>query len=349
MSPLSKNYEKAVLGGAVVIAAGLLFLGWQKLGSSSEEFSAEPVGRGKNDPAVKEGDLVSTAKASYQLKRDWVKGDDEGRPVDLLTGVALFVNKNDPTKPVDLIEGDPVHPPIPNQWWIDNRIDPGFGNSPLRDEDEDGFSNSEEFIAKTDPKDARDYPGLITKLSYVGEESVGWVLRPGFEADGAFTFTYNDSKRGANKVGANAPIAPGGLFFAEGAAKGRFKLLGSEVRKEVNEAIKAPVDVTYVKIEDQRPNKKGDIYEIPAMFRTGNARMFTRYDRTAVLTLDALGMAGKEFRVEEKTAFSLPPGSDAKNFTISEITPEQITIEMTDKNGKKTFHIAKGAKGPSAD
>jgi hypothetical protein len=350
MSWFSENYEKAALGGAAVVAAGLFYLGWQKYGSVDEDFSAEPKGVGSNDPAVKDGDRVSTAKASFGLTREWVQGEDNGRPVDLFTGVALFVNKNDKSKPVDLLKDAPVHPPIPNGWWIEHRIDPGFGDSPQRDADEDGFSNLEEFTAKTDPNNAKDYPSLLAKLSYVGDESVQWVLRPGFESNGAFTFEYSDNLRKANKIGAANPVPPGQIFFAEGdVAKGRFKFIGSEKRREMNEAIRAEVDVTIVKVEDQKPNKLGKVYEIPSMFRRGDAGKFSQYDRTAILTLDAVGMAGNEFRVEENTEFSLPPGGGKATFKLIEVTPDKITVETTDKDGTKVTHeFAKGDKGPIA-
>ncbi|QTN31815.1 hypothetical protein HZ994_05560 [Akkermansiaceae bacterium] len=352
MSWISKNYEKAALGGAAVVAAGLVFVGWQKYGSVAEDFSAEASGPvpGKSNPAVKEGDLVPTAKASFSLSRSWQKGDDAGRPVDLFTGVALFVNKNDKTRPLDLIDGEMVHDPIPNSWWIEHRIDPGFGDSPQRDADEDGFSNLEEYNAKTDPNDNKSYPSLLTKLSFASDESVQWVLRPGFESDGKFTFEYSDGAGRRNNIGAGNPIPKGQVFFADGAAKGRFKYLDFEKRRVLNEAIKAEVDVTFVIIEDQKPNKLGDKYEIPAMFRRGEADKFSYYDRTAVLTLAALGMAGEEFRVEENTEFSLPPGGEKKDFKVTQVTPDQITIEATGPDGqKKTYEYAKGDTGPIAE
>lgn len=352
MSWFSENYEKAALGGAAVVAAGLLFAGWQKYGTVGDDFSAEPRGSGANDPSVKDSDQVSTAIASFNLRRELVQGEDNGRPVDLFTGVALFVNKNSPNEPVDLNGAgvEPVHPPIPNQWWIENRIDPGYGDSPQRDADEDGFSNIDEFTAQTDPNDPRAYPALISKLSYVGDESVQWVLRPGFEAQGAFTFEYSDGLGKGNKVGAANPVPPGQVFFEEGAAQGRFKMLGSEKRMVRNEAIKADVETTFVKVEDQRPNKLGTVYEIPAQFRKSDARDFAYYDRTAILSLDALGLAGEEFKVEENTAFSLPPGGKNNNYKVTEVTPDRVSIEMTDKDGKKTtYGIAKGETGPTPE
>lgn len=348
MSWISENYEKAALGVGLVAAAGLAFVGWSKLSSVEEDFSYVPEGTGPNDPSVKNAGAVSKAQSHLQIKREWVKGDYEGRPVDLFTGVALFVNKNDLNNPVDLITGAPVHPPIPNSWWIDNRIDPGFGDSPQRDEDEDGFSNLAEFNAETDPNNDSEYPALITKLSYVGDESVQWVLRPGFKgADGSFTFTYGDGKAN-NRVGAAEPIPPGGIFFENDPAKGRFKLLGSEEREVMNEAIQAMQNVTFVSVEDQKPNKKGKVYEIPALFRNADAAKFSYYDRTAVLSLEALGLAGQEFKVEENTTFALPPGDDKKAYKVTVVTPESVVIEFTGEDGKVVTHeIFKGAVGPA--
>ncbi len=349
MSWISENYEKAAVGVATVALLGLTFMGWHRLNSVEEDFSDEPAGSGQNDPAVPAADEVSTARSSFQLKHEWTKGDYEGRPVDLFTGVPLFVNKNNQVDPVDLPTSPPVHPPVPNQWWIDNRIDPGFGDSPQRDADEDGFSNVEEFTAQTDPNDPREFPSLIGKLGYVGDEAVEWVLRPGFEAQGGFTFDYSDSLRRKARVSAANVVMPGETFFGEGPMENRFKLLGSERRKQANEAIGAEVDVTIVRVEDQKPNKKGIVYEIPSMFRKKDARQFSNHDRTAILSLAALGMEGQEFKVEERSSFSLPPDGKEKVYMLKEITPEKITVEHTAQGGEsKTYEILIGSVGPVA-
>jgi hypothetical protein len=350
MSWISENYEKAAVGAAVLAAAGLAYAGWNKIGSVDLDFGSTPRGpkSDQKDPGVKSAGMVAQTKSSFQLIREWTKGEDEGRAVDLFTGVALFVNKNEENKPVDLIEDAPVHEPIPNSWWLEYRIDPGFADSPLRDEDEDGFSNQDEFTAQTDPSNAKEYPALITKLTYSGDESLQWVLRPGFEsAGGSFTFTYGDGKAG-NKVGAASPVPPGTVFFEKEPAKGRFKLLGSEKRRVMNEVIQSEEEVTFVRIEDQKPNKKGEVYEIPASFRTADQRKHTRFDRTAVLTLEALGLAGQEFKIEENTSFALPPGDGKKPYKLTEVSPERIVIEFTGEDEKvRTYEIKKGATGPA--
>ncbi len=346
MSWFSKNYEKAALGGAFAIALGVAYLGWSKYGSVQDDFGTGLKGGGNNNTAVSGADLIPKALASGKRDQSWTKADVGERPVDLFTGIALFVSSKAPDAPVDLLNKDepPVHPPIPNSWWIENRLDPGFADSPTRDPDQDGFSNLDEFTAKTDPNNAKSFPSLIAKLMYLKDESLIWVLLPSYGSDGSFPFKYEDNKGGMNKLSAGEMVAPNGLFFPKAPMKDRFKLLGSEVRKEHNARINIDTDVTIVRIEDQRPNKKGTIYEIPAPLSDQRKNEHLQYDRTAVLSLEALGISGKEFKVEENTTFALPPGSDKKDYKVLKVTPQSVEVEYTDASGaKKTVSINKGS------
>lgn len=343
MSWISNNYEKAALGGAAVVALGLAYMGWSKLGAVLEDFGTGLKGAGNNNSAVGKADLIPKAIASMKLDRAWTQGIDGDRPVDLFTGITLYVSSAAPERPLDLIKGDAVHPPIPNAWWLDNRLDPGFGDSPERDPDEDGFSNMEEFIAKTDPNSAKSHPPLIAKLKYVGDETLTWVILPRFGADGSFPFNYEDTKGGRNRATAANMIAPGELFFASGTMANRFKLLGSEDRQELNPRTNSEGTVTIVRIEDQRPNKAGTIYEFPSPLNDDRKNKFVKFDRTAILSLEALGMGGNEFKVEENTTFALPPEAAKKDYLVKTVTPEAVSIEYKDAAGEtKIIEITKG-------
>jgi hypothetical protein len=244
-----------------------------------------------------------------------------------------------------LLKDEPVHPPIPNTWWIEKRLDPGFADSPQRDPDADGFSNLEEYTASTDPNNLKSHPPLIAKLRYVSDDSLTWVLRPGYGTDGNFPITYEDSKNRRNRVAGGQMIAPDEIFFKEEPAKDRFKLLGHEKRKELNPRTNIEMEVTIVRIEDQRHNKKGTVYEFPSPLGDDQRKLkFAQYDRTAVLSLEALGLGGQEFKIEENTAFALPPDAPAKDYLLKSVTPESISVEYTDAQGtRKTVEIAKGS------
>jgi len=344
MSWFSKNYEKVALAGAVVIAVGLAALGWNKYNGVNEDFATVLKGTGINDTAVPGADLIPKAQQSMKLDHVSTQALAGDRPVDLFTGIALFVSSSAPDKPVDLLTSPPIHPPIPNTWWLEHRLDPGFADSPKRDPDADGFSNMEEFLAKTDPNNGKSFPELITKLMYVKDESLAWVLRPGYGDEGKFPFTYEDNKKQHNKNPTGEMIAPNELFFAKGVMAKRFKLLGSEVRKEMSPKTHVEVEVTMVRIEDQRPNKKGVVYEIPSPVLEIRKNDFLHYDRSAVFSLEALGLSGTEFKVEENTSFAMPPNASKKDYLLKKVDPESVTVEYTDAKGAlKTIKIKKGS------
>lgn len=343
MSWFKKNYEKASLGGAVALALGLAYMGWAKVGSVTEDFGTPLKGSGNNNAAVKDAELIAKARASLTLDRNWQQALDGDRPVDLFTGIPLFISSKSPETPIDLVKDAPVHPPIPNTWWIENRIDPGFGDSPQRDPDKDGFSNLEEYSSKTNPNDAASIPSLIAKLMFVRDDSLGWVIRPSYGSEGKFPFKFQDTKNAVNATGAANMIAPGEMFFAKEPMMNRFKFLGSEQRKELQKATGIEKEVTIVKIEDQRPNKKGKVYEFPAPMQEERMREHLQYDRTAVFSLEALGLNGKEFMVEENTKFALPPDAPKKEYLAKIVTPESVTVEYVNPAGEtKTFQISKG-------
>jgi hypothetical protein len=345
MSWLSKNYEKASLGGAVVLALGLGYFGWSKLGGVESDFSMQVKSSGNNNPAVANADLIPKAKASMLLDRAWKQALDGDRSVDLFTGIPLFVPSATPDKAIDLLNKDsaPVHSPIPNTWWLENNLDPGFADSSMRDPDGDGFSNLEEYNAKTDPNSDKSIPPLLAKLTYLRDESLGWVIRPSFGEGGNFPFNYFDTKGAKNKTGADKMVSPNGLFFAKDPMANRFKFLGSELRREFNAKTNIEVEVTYVRIEDQQANKKGMVYEFPAPLSEERMNEHLKYDRTAVFSLEALGLGGKEFKVKENVPFALPETSAKKDYNLKSVSPESVSIEYTASNGeKKTVEIKKG-------
>jgi len=344
MSWFSKNYEKVTLGGAVAVAIGFTYLGWAKYSNVDDDFGPGAQSGGGTMTAVAGSELIPKAQQSMKHDLTWKQALDVDRPVDLFTGIALFVKKSESEKSVDLLKGDPVHPPIPNTWWLEHRLDPGYADAPDRDPDGDGFTNLEEYKAGTDPNDPKSYPSLIAKLMYQKDESLAWVVRPGYGGDGGkFPFTYEDSLRRNNRIPAGEDIGPGELFFKKEPMVDRFKFLGTEVRKEMNKQTHTEEEVTYTRIEDQRPNKKGVVYEIPAPLAEQRRKEYVQYDRTAVFSLEALGKNGAEFKVEENTAFALPPDAPKKEFFLKKVTPDSVTLEYTDSQGKnKTLELQKG-------
>lgn len=347
MSWLAKNYEKAALGGAVVVALGLAYLGWSKFSGVDGEFSSNPAEPGAGNVAVIGADSIPKTLQSLKQERIWTPSMDGDWQVDLFTGIPLFIKRSEPEKTVDPRKDEPIHPPIPNTWWLEHNIDPGYADSPTRDPDTDGFSNLDEYKAKTDPNNRKSIPAIVAKLMFQRQEAKTWSLRPGFGDQGKFGFSYAEVQgrvwSDKAKLKAGEMAGPGDMLFAEEPAKNRFKVLGSELRKEMNPKIKMEQEVTIVRIEDQRPNKKGDIYEFPAPLSEERRNDFAQNDRTAVFSLEALGNEGKEFKVEERTAFALPPDADKKDYFLKKVSDNSVTVEGPGPDGERiTVEIPKG-------
>ncbi len=344
MSWFSKNYEKAALGGAVAVTIGLAYLGWSKLSNVDDDFGPGVQSGGGTMTAVADSDLIPKAQQSMKRDLTWKQGLDGDRPVDLFTGIALFLKKSESDKPVDLLKGEPVHAPISNTWWLEHRLDPGFADSADRDPDGDGFSNLEEYLDKTDPNDPKSFPALISKLMFVRDESLVWVVRPGYGDGAKFPFSYEDSRRRVNRIPAGEDIGPDELFFKREPMANRFKLLGSEIRTEMNNKTHAEEQVTYTRIEDQRPNKKGTVYQLPAPLAEQRKAEYRQFDRTAVFSLEALGKNGAEFKVDENSVFALPSDAPKKDYLLKKVTANSVTVEYTDSQGKtKTLELQKGS------
>ena len=72
-------------------------------------------------------------------------------------------------------------------------------------------------------------------------------------------------------------VGPGESFFLTGPMANRFKFLSSEVRREMSKATMVEWEVTIVRVEDQRPNKKGVVYEFPSPLSEERKNEFTSF------------------------------------------------------------------------
>jgi hypothetical protein len=344
---ISDNYEKLALGAGAVVALALAFFGW-RASSGVEAALADPfTGRGDNTTAVPGTEQLPGTLNSLQARHQWERAEVDERPLDLFTGIALFARKEQ-KEPVDLWKDAPVHPPIPNRWFLDHRIDIGFANAPDRDPDHDGFSNREEYEGKTDPGDPKSHPPLIAKLSYASQDVQEWLLM--FSSDlgpdqNQFKLLHAAAPGKEFKMGAEQLAKPGDIiqFKEDGPGKNRFKLLAIEQREVQNERLNLKELQRFAVIEDQKPNKQGDKFDIPRKMPERLRPQFVRRDRTAVLELKAAGYEGQPFKVEERTAFALPPGNTNQHFFLKQVTDEAITVEVRDPAGPKAeFTIPKG-------
>lgn len=357
MSKAPKHIEKILLGVGLLAGGALAALGVMKNGEANEAFSSSISSPRAADTSIAMAEAVRGTINSLQSDRQLTAATvpapslEEGvRPVDLFVGVPLYARRDNPNEPFDPVTSETIHPPIPNSWWLKYGAQPGFADSPQRDDDSDGFTNEEEWKGGTNPVNASQHPPLIAKLSYVKDESIEWIVLFGNELSGKWVPKMEApvGEKGP-KVGFAAPLNPDDLFFTdvdedkgEGRYKNRFKFLRFEDREVMNERLNIPEKLRIAIYEDQKENKKGLTYEAQNRLPNAQKKANAQYDRTAVLDLQAIGQSGKEFKVEERTRFALPSDGEEKDYYLKEVTPEQVVVEWEENGQTRSVTIPRG-------
>lgn len=347
MSWLSQHYEKITLGASITAMAALGFAGLKNKQAQVNAFTllqAKP----NNEIEVPLLSDVEDTKISIYEDHKINQADLDGRKVNLFTGIILYAKRDDPQNPVDLLKSEPIHAGIPNEWWRENKLDPGFANAPERDPDKDGFNNREEYEAETDPNDMTDYPEPVTKLGVKTVEWDQWHIKPKpVNSNGDISLFNLETPRKVrkNRTKFDKSVKVGGVITFEGPIMTeRFRFADLGKRRNQN----GSVDTIWV-IEDLQPNKKGILYRFDSR---GNLDPHANRDEgkgimdyKAYLFLQALDKQDELFSVDENTRFSLPydPEAAEKPYLLKNIdtVAREVTVEYTDKEGEKVEHLIK--------
>ncbi len=153
MSWVKENYGKAILLAVSLLlmaSSGLLIvrsLAFREVFAQVE--STTPQGNRMPDLPV---DPVRVAIQALREPAQWTRGSGSlfvSRPYVEDNGRLI-----DPTDP----DSEPLYPPVPNQWIVDNELDFQDVNVLAGDPDEDKFTNLQEWEHKTDPNDVDSTP-----------------------------------------------------------------------------------------------------------------------------------------------------------------------------------------------
>ena len=185
MDWIKKNYERALLGAfALALIACSGWLSWQAL--SFPETFAERNSNKKPDNTLVPPDInsVDAAATLAANPRSWSPHEGSlfvSRP---------YVLRDD--KIFDPLEGgDPLHPPITNEWLVKYNLDYGDPDVKNQDPDKDRFSNLEEFVAGTDPTNEKSVPSYHTKLRLTKFDPKPFRLKFGGDSGDGETFIIN--------------------------------------------------------------------------------------------------------------------------------------------------------------
>jgi hypothetical protein len=91
---------------------------------------------------------------------------------DLFVSEPYLLEADGPRRPKEgsLHRHSTLEHPIPNQWFLDNKLPLRTPNVTSDDADGDGFKNEDEWWWGTDPNDAAQFPPLVTRLSFLPQK-----------------------------------------------------------------------------------------------------------------------------------------------------------------------------------
>ena len=240
------NYEKVLLGVAAAIALGVAgYLVW-----TSQSFSERLVrrtGNSRNDPGQPPTALVDATIKRLTEKTTWVSPVINGKPVPLNKSI-LLVKKGDQLFDLQLEEPQ-LRPPMTNSYLVQNDLpnilSPNVGDL---DADADGFSNLEEFNAKTSPRDPKSHPPFTDKL----------VLKRRITYDYIIKLNSSSSPYQVQRL---KPDPKKSVFVSPGDEFGfdkdviRFKAVGFEAKKTADPTV-GEKDVSELTMIDKATNKE---------------------------------------------------------------------------------------------
>jgi hypothetical protein len=93
-------------------------------------------------------------------------------PTPLFVSEPYLLEADGPRRPKEgsLHRHSILEQPIPNQWFLDNKLPLRTPNVAIDDTDSDGFTNEDEWWWGTDPNEATQYPPLITRLVFLPQK-----------------------------------------------------------------------------------------------------------------------------------------------------------------------------------
>jgi hypothetical protein len=185
-------------------------------------------------------------------------------------------------------------------WFRKHGLDPKDAAMLDADSDGDGFSNREEFLAGTNPRDANSMPGLVEGVSMkeLKDVHVPMILR----------------EVNAGKARVERTDAPGQEELKEGSQPKGLPYRVTAIKKEVK-ADKHGVftDMSQVTLENSQTK------ETVVLVRDLPARSSETH---AVL----VGPDGREQRVHVDETIKLP-GQGDRQFKVLELRPDQVVVE----------------------
>lgn len=266
-------------------------------------------------------------------------------------------------------KAESLHNGVPNSWFISNNISDALGRADglALDSDGDGFTNMEEFGAKTSPSDPNSLPPLIEagkanhKLEVVSTRTDKAVIEVesmlAYDANPTETsITIHADRSGSNRLGKKFKVKPGDSFDLSGNKDGkskRFTVVGFEKmtyadsvgNKSEESALRVRDNVTLTGEKEfvirpgltrVRPGAKNSDIGTP------NVKGRDINDASATLRVTAGPKAGTAFEVMLNDTFQVP-GNEKISCKLESIDA-QGTVNVRPEGAESPILVPKAAK-----
>jgi hypothetical protein len=169
MDWVKKHYDIALLALATLVLVANAALVLQKSTAIGDSFSIPRAPEPSNEFTSPDLAVIASANTAASAPATWSHNATSESQGSLFASRTYILGKDDDgsLRLVDPVEGgENLHPPITNAWLILHKLDYSDSGIKERDNDNDGFTNLEEFnaVPKTDPNDAQSTPPSFTKL-----------------------------------------------------------------------------------------------------------------------------------------------------------------------------------------
>jgi hypothetical protein len=221
----------------------------------------------------------------------------------------------------------PLHPPVPNEWFLDNNLDILSSSALTDDPDEDGFTNFEEWVGSgsvqepksTNPNDANSIPPYRVKLHL--KEAIKKPFRI------VFMSRPDDETVSINTLDLHQPSQ---LLHKDDMVKGtRYKLTKINIKEDQTQF--GPKDTSEITLTN---TETGEDLVLQV------EKQIDSPDSYAKFQFDYRG--SEEFVVKKNQKFTLKPEPKVE-YKLIDINPSEALIQNL-ATGEK-YKILKGTEG----
>jgi hypothetical protein len=299
MNWLRKNYDRVALIAAAAFLLFCVISVWRKATQFKTEFAAlQSVPRPKLASPPPNAVELEAALRKLDQPPQWTFGGRSG----LFVPEKHFIGANGlPTT----LQSTEVHPPVPNEWLDQFGLPIADADVLGQDQDNDGFTNLDEWQHHSDPTDKSSHPDYVTKLQLKSATEEPFRL--------IFSSRMGDSYA-INTIDLKQPTQ----FLRKGdLIKGtRFKIVKFGEKYQANK-YGTEVDLSELTLEDE--DTKGRLILIKEKVATSPE---------SVATLVYTWGERHEFQVRNGQEFSLKPAEQIK-YELIDVQPAKAVIVNT--------------------